>query len=46
LVERTLGWLSRCRVILVRYNKKACNYLGLIKLASILLWFRRLERLQ
>lgn len=44
VVERTLGWLSKCRAILVRYNKKACNYLGLIKLASILLWFRRLWR--
>ena len=46
VVERTLGWLSKCRAILVRYNKKACNYLGLIKLASILLWFRRLRRIQ
>jgi putative transposase len=46
VVERTLGWFSKCRAILVRYNKKACNYLGLIKLASILLWFRRLWRIQ
>jgi putative transposase len=46
VVERTLSWLSKCRAILVRYNKKACNYLALIKLASILLWFRRLWRLQ
>jgi putative transposase len=46
VVERTLSWLSKCRAILVRYNKKSCNYLGLIKLASILLWFRRLHRLQ
>lgn len=41
VVERTLGWLNRCRAILVRYNKKACNYLGLIQLACILLWYRR-----
>jgi len=40
-VERTLGWLNRCRAILVRYNKKASNYLGLIHLACILLWYRR-----
>jgi putative transposase len=46
VVERTLGWLSKCRAILVRYNKKSCNYLGLIKLACVLLWFRRLWRLQ
>jgi putative transposase len=45
VVERTLGWLSKCRAILVRYEKKASNYLGLIKLACILLWYRRLHRL-
>ena len=38
VVERTLGWLSKCRSILVRYEKKAANYLGLIKVACILLW--------
>jgi putative transposase len=32
VVERTLGWLSKCRAILVRYEKKAANYLGLVKL--------------
>jgi putative transposase len=45
VVERTLGWLSKCRAILVRYEKKASNYLGLIKLACILLWYRRQHRL-
>jgi putative transposase len=45
VVERTMGWLSKCRAILVRYDKKACNYLGLLKLACALLWFRRLWRL-
>ena len=45
VVERTFGWLRRCRAILVRYNKKASNYLGLIKLACILLWYRRASRL-
>jgi putative transposase len=40
VVERTLGWLSKCRAILVRYEKKAANYLGLIKMASILVWYR------
>ncbi len=48
-MERTLlGWLSKCRAILVvRYDKKAANYLlGLIKVAScILLWYRRQHRL-
>ena len=36
VVERTLAWLSKCRAILVRYDKKACNYLALIKLACLL----------
>jgi len=45
VVERTLGWLNKCRAILVRYDKKACNYLGLIKLACALLWYRRCWRL-
>src|SRR5690606_12016538 len=45
VVERTLSWLSKCRGILVRYEKKACNYLGVLKLACALLWFRRLWKL-
>lgn len=46
VVERTLGWLSKCRSILVRYAKKSSNYLGLIQLACALLWFRRMHRLR
>ena len=45
VVERTLAWLSKCRAILVRWDKKACNYLGLLKLACALIWFRRYHRL-
>ena len=45
VVERTLAWLQKCRGILIRYEKKAENYLGLIQLACALLWFRRLHRL-
>jgi putative transposase len=45
VVERTLAWLSKCRGLLVRYEKKAVNYLGLLKLACCLLWFRRYLRL-
>jgi putative transposase len=41
-VERTLGWLSKCRAILVRYDKKPTNYLGLLQLACALIWYRRL----
>jgi len=45
VVERTFAWLSKCRGILVRYEKKDDNYLGLIQLACALYWYRRLERL-
>jgi putative transposase len=45
VVERTLAWLSKCRGILVRYDKKGRNYLGLIQLACALYWYRRLHRL-
>jgi putative transposase len=46
VVERTLAWLSKCRAILVRYDKHWENYLGLIQLACGLLWFRRLHRIR
>lgn len=46
VVERTLAWLSKCRAILVRYDKNAFNYLGLIQFACGLLWFRRVHRLK
>jgi len=45
VVERTLAWLSKCRAILVRYDKKARNYLGILQLACGLLWFRKQWRL-
>jgi putative transposase len=45
VVERTLAWLSKCRAILVRYDKHAVNYLGLVQLACSLVWYRRLHRL-
>lgn len=45
VVERTLSWLCKCRGILVRYDKKDKNYLGLIQLDCALFWYRRLHRL-
>ena len=45
VVERTLSWLSKCQGILVRYDKKASNFLGLLQLACALLWYRRQWRL-
>ena len=44
IVERTLAWLSKCRGLLVRYDKKAGNYLGSIQVACILLWYPRARR--
>jgi len=45
VVERTFAWLSRCRALLVRYDKRADRYLAMSKLASGLLWFRRWHEL-
>lgn len=46
VVERTLAWIQKCRGILIRYDKKDANYLGLIQLACALLWYRRKHRIQ
>jgi len=45
-VERTLAWLSKFRSVLVRYEVKSENYLGLVKLACILIWTRIWHRLK
>lgn len=45
VVERTIAWLAKCRGILIRWEKEAANYLGLLQVACALLWFRRLHRL-
>jgi len=42
VVERTFGWLSKCRALLVRYDKDPKHYLGLLQFACALLWYRRL----
>ena len=44
-VERTHSWLASWRAILIRWEKKTENYLGLIHFACALLWFRRYVRL-
>ena len=38
------GSASKCRSILVGYEKKAAKYLGLIKVACVLIWYRRQHR--
>ena len=40
VVERAHRWLVSWRAILVRWERKAENYLGLIELACALLWGR------
>jgi len=45
VVERTISWLNRCRAVLIRWDKKAENYLGMIQLACALIWYRRKWRL-
>lgn len=45
VVERTLAWLSKCRALLIHYDKHAANFLALLQFACALLWFRRLHRL-
>ena len=45
VVERMFAWLSKLHAILVRYDKKDENYLGLLQLACTLVWYRRLYRL-
>lgn len=45
VVERTFAWLSKCRGLLVRNEKHAQNHLALFQLGCLLLWYRRLWRL-
>jgi len=41
VVERTHFWMNRFRRILVRWEKKARNYLGILQLACAWITFRR-----
>ena len=41
-VERTHSWLNRFRRILIRWEKKACNYLGMLHFGCALIIFRTL----
>jgi putative transposase len=42
VVERTNSWHNRFRKLLVRYEKKTENYLGLVQLACCIIVYRRL----
>ena len=39
-MECTLSWLPKCPAVLMRYDKKAFNYIGQTQLASALFWYR------
>ena len=41
VVERTHSWLDRFRAVLVRWNKKAENYLGMLHLALGVITFQK-----
>jgi IS5 family transposase len=41
VVERTNSWHNRFRKLLVRYEKKVENYLGLVQLACCVIIYRR-----
>ena len=42
VVERAHAWLHKFRKVLVRYERHACNYLGLVQLACALIVARKL----
>ncbi len=42
VVERSASWLNRFRKLLIRWEKKAENYLGLIQLACSITVYRRI----
>lgn len=42
VVERTHSWLNRFRRLLIRWEKKAAHYLGLLHFACALIVFRAL----
>ena len=42
VVERSASWLNRFRKLLIRWEKKGENYLGLVQLACCLTVYRRI----
>jgi transposase len=43
VVERVFSWFNRFRKLLVRYEKKAENYLGLLMFACAVICFRQIQ---
>jgi len=42
VVERSASWLNRFRKLLIRWEKKSGNYLGLVQLACCITVYRRI----
>jgi putative transposase len=42
VVERTHSWMNRFRGILIRWNKKADNYIGLLHMAFAFIIYRQM----
>lgn len=42
VVERTNSWHNRFRKLLIRYEKKVENYLGLVQLSCIIIIYRKI----
>jgi transposase len=40
VVERTQSWRNRCRRVLIRWDKKVCNYLGGLHVACASITYR------
>ena len=43
-MERTVAWLSRCRRLHRRYERKAEHFLAFAGIAASLICYRRLDR--
>jgi transposase len=41
VVERTHSWLNRFRRVLIRWDKKVCNYLGFLHLACAYITYKQ-----
>ena len=41
VVERTHSWMNRLRRVLIRWDKKVCNYLGVLHLACAYITYRQ-----
>jgi len=41
VVERTHSWMNRFRRVLIRWDKKVCNYLGFLHLACAYITYRQ-----